>query len=125
MSEKICLFAGTTEGRRMAEILHGAADLTVCVATEYGEIMLDGIKNISIHTGRMDAGEMEKFFAENRFDRIIDATHPYAEAVTENIRLAAAASNVPVMRVLREIYFLGERSLSGDYMRRLYPRRLT
>ena len=42
MSEKICLFAGTTEGRQLAGILHHCTDLTVCVATEYGEILLDG-----------------------------------------------------------------------------------
>ena len=38
MAEKICLVAGTTEGRQLAELLSGAADLTVCVATEYGGV---------------------------------------------------------------------------------------
>ena len=41
--ERICLFAGTTEGRRLARILAPAAETTGCVATEYGEILLDGI----------------------------------------------------------------------------------
>ncbi len=102
MCEKICLFAGTTEGRQLAEILHEAADLTVCVATEYGEILLDGIEGITVHTGRMDADEMVQFFADNRFDRILDATHPYAQIVTENIRHAAERTNTPVLRILRE-----------------------
>ena len=43
MSEKLCLFAGTTEGRQLAELLGPAVPLTVCVATEYGEVLLDGI----------------------------------------------------------------------------------
>ena len=102
MSEKICLFAGTTEGRQLAGILHHCTDLTVCVATEYGEILLDGIDGINVHTGRMDADEMLCFFKEKRFDRILDATHPYAEIVTENIRQAAERTNTPVMRILRE-----------------------
>ncbi len=102
MCEKICLFAGTTEGRQLAQILHNSADLTVCVATEYGEILLDGIDGINVHTGRMDADEMLCFFKENRFDRILDATHPYAEIVTENIQNAAQAAALPVMRILRE-----------------------
>ena len=39
---KICLFAGTTEGRRIAEFLEKQeADLMVCVATEYGAELLD------------------------------------------------------------------------------------
>ncbi|MBQ2277992.1 MAG: precorrin-6A reductase [Clostridia bacterium] len=102
MCEKICLFAGTTEGRQLARILHDAADLTVCVATEYGEILLDGIEGITVHTGRMDADGMTQFFADNRFDRILDATHPYAQIVTENIRHAAERTNTPVLRILRE-----------------------
>ena len=102
MSEKICLVAGTTEGRQLAVILHHCTDLTVCVATEYGEILLDGIDGINVHTGRMDADEMLCFFKEKRFDRILDATHPYAKIVTENIRQAAERTNTPVMRILRE-----------------------
>ena len=102
MNEKICLFAGTTEGRQLAELLHESADLTVCVATEYGEILLDGIDGITVHTGRMDAAEMVQFFEENSFDRILDATHPYAQIVTENIRSAAKCAGTPVMRILRE-----------------------
>ena len=102
MSERICLFAGTTEGRQLAELLHESSDLTVCVATEYGEILLDGIDGITVHTGRMNADEMVQFFADNRFDRILDATHPYAQIVTENIRQAAEQMQIPVMRILRE-----------------------
>ncbi|MBR0210315.1 MAG: precorrin-6A/cobalt-precorrin-6A reductase, partial [Firmicutes bacterium] len=34
---KLCIFAGTTEGKQLAEALAGrGAELTVCVATEYG-----------------------------------------------------------------------------------------
>ena len=33
-----------------------------------GEILLDGIDGINVHTGRMDADEMLCFFKENRYD---------------------------------------------------------
>ena len=102
MSDKICIFAGTTEGRKLASLLAGAADVTACVATEYGQIMLDGIDGIAIHSGRMDEGEMKTFFKTHSFSLIIDATHPYAEAVTDNIASAAAESGTPFMRILRE-----------------------
>ena len=109
MSERICLFAGTTEGRRLAEILGGAASrcgealsVTVCVATEYGEILLDGVPGIEISAGRMDAGEMAALFRKEGFSRILDATHPYAELVTENIRAAANECGIPVLRILRD-----------------------
>ena len=101
MSDKICIFAGTTEGRQLAALLRGAADVTVCVATEYGEVLLDGIDGITVHRGRMDEKEMSAFFAARRFDRIIDATHPYAAAATENIAAAARAAGLSPMRILR------------------------
>ena len=102
MSEKVCLFAGTTEGRQLAEFLKNAVELTVCVATEYGEIMLDGIDGITVHTGRLNENEMESFFCSGNFGLVIDATHPYARLVSENIASAAQKSHIPVMRILRE-----------------------
>ena len=102
MSDKICIFAGTTEGRKLATLLKGAAEVTACVATEYGEILLDGIDGITVHSGRMDADEMADFFKKNRFDRIIDATHPYAQIATDNIAEAASEAGIPLMRILRE-----------------------
>lgn len=96
MRNKVCLFAGTTEGRVIADLLKNAVDLTACVATEYGEEMLEGV---AVHTGRMTADEMREFFKEKGFELIIDATHPYAVEVTKNI---SEAAEVPVMRILRE-----------------------
>ena len=102
MKDKICIFAGTTEGRQLAALLKDAAEVTVCVATEYGEVLLDGIDGVTVHTGRMDEHEMARFFAEQRFARVIDATHPYAALATENIASAAETAGVPVTRILRE-----------------------
>lgn len=102
MQDKICIFAGTTEGRKLAALLKDAADVTACVATEYGQVMLDGIQGITIHSGRMDTDGMKAFFKENNFGMIIDATHPYAQVVTENIAAASDAAAIPLMRILRE-----------------------
>ena len=102
MKDKICLFAGTTEGRLLASLLKDAVSLTVCVATEYGETVLEGIEGITARTGRMDESEMALFFAEEGFSRVIDATHPYAVIVTRNIASAAAKTGIPVMRILRD-----------------------
>ena len=38
---KICIFGGTTEGRKLAEFLSGQpCDVMVCVATDYGQTLL-------------------------------------------------------------------------------------
>ena len=41
-------------------------------------------------------------FDEKKFDLVIDATHPYANVVTENISAAAERTGTPFMRILRE-----------------------
>jgi precorrin-6x reductase len=102
MSDKICIFAGTTEGRKLTALLKDAAEVIACVATEYGGVMLDGIHGIKVHSGRMNEEEMAVFFNRKKFDRIIDATHPYAQAVTDNIAAAAGKAGIPYMRILRE-----------------------
>jgi len=98
---KVCVFAGTSEGRRLAEALaaRGAA-VTACAATEYGgSLFPDGIR---VRAGRLDRERMEALFRSERFDRVVDATHPYAAQATKNIRAACAAAGVPCLRLLRE-----------------------
>lgn len=100
---KLCIFAGTTEGRTLAEGLsEQPLSVTVCVATEYGETLLPKAENLTVHTGRMDRGEMEAFFRREDFALVVDATHPYAEKVTENLESACAASGTEYLRLLRE-----------------------
>ena len=86
---KILIFAGTTEGRKLSEHLcEKKIEHTVCVATEYGEIVLQEIPYATVHMGRMDSEEMSRFFAEQKCEIVVDATHPYAAVVTENIKHA-------------------------------------
>ena len=58
MSE-LCIFAGTTEGRRLAELLAGQpVRVLACVATDYGEALLPRSENVEISAGRLDAAQM-------------------------------------------------------------------
>lgn len=113
--KKIVIFAGTTEGRRLSEILADAGIAhTVCVATEYGEIVMReqtdaeaaGIKGqplVSLHRGRMDRQQMEEFLRNEGYEIVVDATHPYAQVVTENIRDAVKTQSSIYLRLEREI----------------------
>ena len=99
----ICIFAGTSEGRRLIERLTGrGARLTACVATDYGEALLGGLEDVRVLAGRLDEAQMEALFAEEAFDLVVDATHPYAERATENIAAACRAAGVEYMRLARE-----------------------
>ncbi|HCT92941.1 MAG TPA: bifunctional cobalt-precorrin-7 (C(5))-methyltransferase/cobalt-precorrin-6B (C(15))-methyltransferase [Lachnospiraceae bacterium] len=99
---KIVVFAGTAEGRQIAEFLdrHGIG-ARVCVATEYGESLLPAGGRLTVSHERLDEMQMETLFADG-CDFVVDATHPYAAAVTENIRRACEKTRTEYIRLLRE-----------------------
>ena len=91
---RILIFAGTTEGRQLSERLCAAGvKHIVCVATEYGEIVLTEHPCAQVHRGRMDKDEMCQFILEEKCSAVVDATHPYASIVTENIKASVAQAN--------------------------------
>ena len=96
----ILLFAGTSEGRALAQFLsvRGVAT-TVCVATEYGEMTMPPLPGITVRCGRMQEAEM--YDAMRKHTLVIDATHPYADAVTRNIRTACEQSGAEYLRLVR------------------------
>lgn len=99
----IVVFGGTVEGRLFAEAFQNTnLELHICVTTEYGASLLPESSNIKIHIGRMDADEMAEFFVRTRVECCLDATHPYAEVVSENIVKACRKEKLQYIRVLRE-----------------------
>ncbi|MCM1303936.1 MAG: precorrin-6A reductase [Lachnospiraceae bacterium] len=91
---EILIFAGTTEGRVLSERLSEAeVPHTVCVATEYGEIVLGQHPLVKIHRGRMNQEEIEVFLKAGDFSAVVDATHPFAEEITRNIKAAVNRLN--------------------------------
>ena len=121
----VFLFGGTTEGRKIAEAIaevnrvwatQGDASaceagetlgLPICaevyVATAYGASLLPAGPGITVHVGRLDAAEMTALFENASAPLlVIDATHPYAAVVSENILAACAVAGVRCIRVERE-----------------------
>ncbi len=100
---KLCVFAGTTEGRELVELLEGQpVAVTACVATEYGETLLTARENLTISAGRLRREEMEALLRREGFDLVVDATHPYAQEVTEHIAGACQGTETAYLRLLRE-----------------------
>ena len=98
----VILFAGTTEGRQLAEACVGAPlTLHVCVATEYGETLIEGSENVHVLAGRKDAAAQERLIAETGAKLLIDATHPYAAEVTESLRAVCEKTGTEYVRLLR------------------------
>lgn len=99
----ILIFGGTTEGRELAQFCaENGIYADVCVATEYGASVLPCSEYLNIRTGRLDTDGMAALISDEKYSAVIDATHPYAEEVTRNIRSACECTGVRCYRLLRE-----------------------
>lgn len=100
--KQVIIFAGTTEGRTISEYLASCkVPVTACVATEYGETLLTENEYLKVHAGRMDQEEIAAFIREKGAELVIDATHPYAAVVSENVAAACEREQVDYVRLIR------------------------
>ncbi|MCR4963750.1 MAG: precorrin-6A reductase [Firmicutes bacterium] len=121
-----CLFAGTKEGRTLSEFLAAQqAAVTVCVATAYGEASLPQGENLTVLTGPLAAADIRALLAKNRYDLVIDATHPYAAQITAAIVEACREEHTPYLRLLRDsgdapegTVFVSDIGEAADYLSR-------
>ena len=108
----ILIFGGTTEGRvlskKLAEKKKAEDSITVCVASDYGEKMMNNIP-VNIHVGRLDKDQMIQFIEDGNYETIIDATHPFATEVTENIKASCKECDRRYIRLKRD-----EEKVSGQ-----------
>lgn len=101
--KEILLFGGTAEGRELARWLAEEGwEVTLCVATDYGAALAPDHLRIAVSAQRLTQEEMEGLMAAHPFACVVDATHPYAVAVTDNIRAAAAGVGLPYHRLFRQ-----------------------
>lgn len=97
---KIVLFGGTTEGRELSRRLaEEGAEVTVCVATEYGEEEQGSISGVETRLGPLSAAEKQELLRGAQL--CVDATHPYARHVTASVKAACEEAQVEYLRLLR------------------------
>ena len=98
---KTVIFAGTSEGRELSRALAEAgAKVVVSVASEVGAEEQGVFRGVQVEVGPKEADEIRAMIRDA--DLVIDATHPYAVIVTDNIRRAAEAEGVECLRLLRD-----------------------
>lgn len=101
--KNILIFAGTYEGRMLCEYLNEEkTQVTCCVATKYGNDSIASLKNIEVICGRLSKDEIVKIIKKRKIDVVIDATHPYAVMVTQNIKMACSETRTNYLRLLRK-----------------------
>ena len=106
---KVVIFGGTTEGRELSALLQQAgAEVTVCVASEYGEEEQGRVAGVQTRVGPLSGEEKQALLEKAAI--CVDATHPYATHVTASVKEACGRAGVEHLRLLRDP---GERPPAG------------
>lgn len=99
----VIIFGGTTEGRRLAEFCgEHKIQTVVCVVSEYGEMLVPESPSVRVIRKALNQDEMEALFEEEKPALVLDATHPYARVVTENVTQVCQKMGIKRYRVLRK-----------------------
>lgn len=99
----IVIFSGTSEGRIISEYLSkNEIYHDVFVATKSGEIVMEKNMYANVMVGRLDEDKIENYLSKNDTELLIDATHPYADIITKNLKRACDNLNIKYIRVSRE-----------------------
>lgn len=99
----VIIFGGTTEGRRLAELCgEHKIQTVVCVVSEYGEMLVPESPSVRVIRRALEKDEMEALFVAEKPSLVLDATHPYARVVTENVTQVCQKMGIVWYRVLRK-----------------------
>ncbi len=99
----ILVLAGTSEGRLAAASLEKEGlEVIASTATTYGgELLAKDFKG-EITARPLSFAEMVQLITDKKIDKVIDATHPFAVEVSNNIREACRIKSVTYERLERE-----------------------
>ncbi|MCL2296463.1 MAG: precorrin-6A reductase [Methanomassiliicoccaceae archaeon] len=98
---RVIVFAGTTEGRKIAEYLGNAGiDVLACVATEFGKRLMKESEHLKVSSERLGEEGIRRIMNEG-CSCVIDATHPYAVVISGKIRAACEDTGSEYIRLVR------------------------
>ena len=92
----ILAFGGTTEGRKAVEVLEEAGTPYYYSTRSDGQ-KIDLVNGVHL-TGGMDVPQMADCCRKHNIRLIVDASHPFAEELHENLLLVAQRMDVPIIR---------------------------
>ncbi len=97
----LLLLGGTADARRLAGQIAGRADLKVILSLA-GRTENPAPQPVPTRTGGFGGVEgLAHYLRAEGIGAVIDATHPYAAAISRNAAQACAAADVPLLALLR------------------------
>lgn len=109
MSPHVLILGGTTEARELAAALVGRPGVRVTTSLA-GRVARPGAIAGEMRVGGFGGAEgLAAWLREEHVDALIDATHPFARAITAHAVRAAAATGVPAVVLRRPGWQSGPR----------------
>ncbi|MGW2325890.1 cobalt-precorrin-6A reductase [Streptomyces sp. NPDC001700] len=103
----VLILGGTTEARRLATELDGDPALRV-TSSLAGRVAAPRLPAGQVRIGGFGGPDgMARWLREHQVDALIDATHPFADTISHNAALAAAAVHVPLLALRRPGWVAG------------------
>lgn len=95
MSPHVLILGGTTEARELAAVLTALPGVRVTTSLA-GRVTRPGTVTGDVRIGGFGGAQgLADWLRAQQVDALVDATHPFAEAITANAARAAAATGVP------------------------------
>nr|WP_202527608.1 cobalt-precorrin-6A reductase [Streptomyces sp. SID486] len=95
------ILGGTTEARRLAELLHGTPGLEV-TSSLAGRVASPRLPPGGTRVGGFGGAEgLTAWLREHGADAVVDATHPFAGTISFHAARAAATARVPLLALRR------------------------
>lgn len=109
---RVLIFGGTEDAKNIAyELCRLKIYVTVNAVTEYTKQFYTDNNFLSLNINKMNRTEMYNFIMKDNYSVVIDATHPFAEEATRNIKSACSDTGVKYIRFKRDI----EKADTGIY----------
>jgi precorrin-6x reductase len=104
------IFSGTSDGNALANELAGQGyPVVVSAATEYGgEVAAQHCSSVSVWAGHQGVEAQRQALTKNQARVIVDATHPYANLISEQLMGLSQSLNIPYLRYERPSSFVAD-----------------
>jgi precorrin-6x reductase len=102
-SAGVWVFSGTSDGNALArELTRSYSPVVVSTASEYGgEIVRERCPGVTVWAGRQGVEVRRRALRNSGARAIVDATHPYAQVISEQLIALAEELSIPYLRYER------------------------
>lgn len=99
----VWIFSGTSDGNEAArQIGASGREIVLSVAGSYGEKISKTIAGAHVISGRLGEEKRKNLLKERQCKALVDATHPYAEKISNQLAKISTELEIPYLRLERD-----------------------